>query len=72
MKLFQHIDILIGGTSPHKVGEEGAAMWQALQKAEVEAAPEKCQGPSREVQFLGTWWIASSVAVPLDALSEIE
>lgn len=50
------------------MGEEVAGTY----KAEVEVAPEKCQGPSREVQFLGTWWTARSVVVPLDTLSKIE
>ncbi|KAF1528671.1 hypothetical protein FQV19_0014696, partial [Eudyptula minor] len=31
VKLYQYIDdILIGGTSPEKVGEAAAAVWQAL------------------------------------------
>ena len=73
MKLYQYIDdILIGGTFPGKVGEAAAAVCQALYKAEVEVPPEKSQGPSREVKFLGTWWIAGSVAILPDTLSKIE
>ncbi|KAK4828000.1 hypothetical protein QYF61_022777, partial [Mycteria americana] len=48
VKLYQYIDdILIGGTSPEKVGEAAAAVWQALNKAEIEIPPGKCQGPSK-------------------------
>ncbi|NXC78620.1 POL3 protein, partial [Anhinga anhinga] len=66
-------DILIGVSSPEKVGEAAAAaVWQALYKAEVEVLPEKCQGPSREVKFLGAWYIAGSAAIPPDTLSKIE
>ncbi|KFV91716.1 hypothetical protein N327_02237, partial [Fulmarus glacialis] len=71
VKLYQYIDdILIGGTSPEKVGEAAAAVWQALYKAEVEVPPKKCQGP--KVKFLGTWWMAGSAAIPQDTLSKIE
>ncbi|XP_009470612.1 PREDICTED: NF-kappa-B-activating protein [Nipponia nippon] len=42
VKLYQYIDdILIGGTSPEKVGEAAAAVWQALNKAEIEIPPGK-------------------------------
>lgn len=33
---------------------------------------KKCQGPSREVKFLDTWWIAGSAAIPPDTLRKIE
>ncbi|KFV46430.1 hypothetical protein N328_00890, partial [Gavia stellata] len=73
VKLYQYINyILMGGTSPEKVGEAAASVRQALHKAEVEIPPEKCQGPGREVKFLGTWWIAGNAAIPLDTLSKIE
>ncbi|KFM05013.1 hypothetical protein AS27_15658, partial [Aptenodytes forsteri] len=73
VKLCQYIDdILIGGTSPEKVGEAAAAVWQALNKAEIEIPPGKCQGPSKEVKFLGTWWIAGSAAIPPDTLRKIK
>ena len=73
MKLYQYIDdIVIGGISPEKLGEVAAAVWQALTKAVVEVPPEKCQGPSREVKFLGTWWTADSAAIPLDTLNKME
>ncbi|KAK4807063.1 hypothetical protein QYF61_018404 [Mycteria americana] len=73
VKLYQYIDdILIGGTSPEKVGEAAAAVWQALNKAEIEIPPGKCQGPSKEVKFLGTWWIAGSAVIPPDTLRKIE
>ncbi|NWX74610.1 POL3 protein, partial [Alca torda] len=73
VKLYQYVDdIPIRETSPQRVGEVAAAVWQALYKAEVEVQPEKCQGQSREVKFLGIWWIADSAAVPPDTLSEME
>ncbi|KAK4806990.1 hypothetical protein QYF61_000319 [Mycteria americana] len=73
VKLYQYIDdILIGGTSPEKVGEAAAAVWQALNKAEIEIPPGKCQGPSKEVKFLGTWWIAGSAVIPPDTLRKIK
>ena len=73
MKLYQYTDdILIGGTSPEKVGEVAAAVWQALNKAEIEIPPVKCQGLSKEVKFLGTWWIAGSAVIPPDTLRKIE
>ena len=73
VKLYQYIDdIQIRGTSPEKVGEVAAAVWQALYRAEVEVLPEQCQGPRREVKFLGTWWITGSAAILLDTLSKIE
>lgn len=34
-------DILIGGTSPEKVGGEAAAIWQAVNNAEIEISYEK-------------------------------
>ena len=73
VKVYQYTDdILIGGTSPEKVGEVAAAVWQALNKAEIEIPPGKCQGPSKEVKFLGTWWIAGSAVIPPDTLRKIE
>ncbi|KFQ68585.1 hypothetical protein N335_04301, partial [Phaethon lepturus] len=73
VKLYQYIDdILIKGISSEKVGEAALAIWQVLQQAEVEDPPEKCQGPSREVKFLGTWWIVGSAAIPPDTLNKIE
>ncbi|KAK4828563.1 hypothetical protein QYF61_027532 [Mycteria americana] len=73
VKLYQYIDdILIGGTSPEKVGEAAAAVWQALNKAEIYIPPRTCQGPSKEVIFLGTWWIAGSAVIPPDTLRKIE
>ncbi|KFQ84228.1 hypothetical protein N337_05940, partial [Phoenicopterus ruber ruber] len=73
VKLYQYIeDILIGGNSPEEAGEAAAAVWQALHDAEVEILPEKCQGPSKEVKFLGTWWIAGSAVIPPDTLRKIE
>lgn len=68
VKSYQHIeDILTGGTSPERARAAAAAVWQTLHTANIEIPPEKCQGPSGEVKFLGTWWIAGSAAVPLDA-----
>ena len=73
VKLYQYIDdILIGGPSPDKVGEVAATVWQTLHEAKIEIPPEKCQGPSKEVKFLGTWWIAGSAAIPPDTLNKIE
>ncbi|KFW06045.1 hypothetical protein N327_07143, partial [Fulmarus glacialis] len=73
VKLYQYTDdILIGGDSPEEVGEAATAVWQVLHKAEIEIPPEKCQVPSKEVKFLGTWWITGSATVPPDTLSEIE
>uniref|UniRef100_A0A8C3K9U4 ribonuclease H n=1 Tax=Calidris pygmaea TaxID=425635 RepID=A0A8C3K9U4_9CHAR len=73
VKLYQYIDdILIGGTSPETVGEAAAAVWQTLNKAEIEVPPGKCQGPSKEVKFLGTCWIAGSAVIPPDTLRKIE
>lgn len=45
-------DILIGETSPEKVGEEAAAVWKAVNKAEIEILPGKYLGPSKEGQTL--------------------
>ncbi|KFP94441.1 hypothetical protein N329_05264, partial [Haliaeetus albicilla] len=73
VKLYQYMDdILLGGTSPETVGEAVAAVQQALHRAKIEIPPERCQGPGREVKFLGTWWIAGSAVIPLDTVSEIE
>lgn len=56
VKLYRSIgDILIRGNSLEKVGQMAAAVQQALWEAEVEMAPKKCQGPSRELKFLSTW-----------------
>jgi len=54
------------------VGEAAAAVWQALNKAALEILPGKCQGRSKEVKFLGTWWIAGSAVIPPDTLRKIE
>ncbi|KFP67937.1 hypothetical protein N322_00831, partial [Cariama cristata] len=73
VKLYQYIDdVLIRGTSSEKVGKAAAAVWQAVYKSEIEVPPGKCQGPSSEVKFLGTWWIAGSVVILLDTLSKTE
>ncbi|KAK4807214.1 hypothetical protein QYF61_024334 [Mycteria americana] len=73
VKLYQYIDdILIEGDSPEPVGQATAAVWQALYNAEVKVSHNKCQGPSREVKFLGTWWVAGSAAIPPDTLNELE
>ncbi|KFV95156.1 hypothetical protein N327_12739, partial [Fulmarus glacialis] len=73
VKLYQYIDdILIGGDSPEEVGEAATEVWQVLPKAEVEIPPEKCQGPSKKVEFLGAWWIAGNATIPPDTLSKIE
>ncbi|NXJ72226.1 TF211 protein, partial [Rostratula benghalensis] len=77
VKLYQYIDniidnILIGGTSPETVGQAAAAVWQVLNKADIEVPPGKCQGPSKEIKILGTCWIAGSTVIPLDTLRKIE
>ncbi|NXA44331.1 TF29 protein, partial [Eudromia elegans] len=73
VKLYQYIDdILIGGDSPEKVGKVAKAVWQTLLEADIEVPPGKCQGPSKEVKFLGTWWIAGSAVIPPDTLRKIE
>lgn len=62
VKLHRSIgDTLIRGNSLEKVGQTAATAQQALHKAEVEMAPEKCQEPSRELKFLSTWWTGGSV-----------
>lgn len=62
VKLYRSIgDIIIRGNSLEKVGQTAATAQQALHKAEVEMAPEKCQEPSRELKFLSTWWTGGSV-----------
>ncbi|KAF1467685.1 Transposon Tf2-9 polyprotein, partial [Megadyptes antipodes antipodes] len=65
-------DILTGGTSPEKVGEAVAAVWQALNKAEIEIPPRKCQEPSKEVKFLHIWCIAGSAVIPPCTLRKIK
>ncbi|KAF1437457.1 Retrovirus-related Pol polyprotein from transposon 17.6, partial [Spheniscus demersus] len=65
-------DSIVWGNTAGEVFEKGKEIVQILLKAEVEVPPEKCQGPSREVKFLGTWWIAGSAAIPPDTLSKIE
>lgn len=45
-------DILIGETSPEKVGEKAAAVWQAVNKAEIEIPSGKYLGLSKEEQTL--------------------
>ena len=46
VKLYQYRDdILMGGTSSEKVGEAAPAVRQALNKAQIEIPPGKCQGP---------------------------
>ncbi|KAF1463968.1 Transposon Tf2-9 polyprotein, partial [Spheniscus demersus] len=65
-------DILTGGTSPEKVGEAVAAVWQALNKAEIEIPPRKCQEPSKEVKFLRIWCIAGSAVIPPCTLRKIK
>ncbi|KFW09677.1 hypothetical protein N327_06301, partial [Fulmarus glacialis] len=73
VKLYQYIDdILIGGDSSEEVREAATAVWQVLHNAEIEIPPEKCQGPSKEAKFLGTWWIAGSATIPPDTLRKIE
>ncbi|KFM08935.1 hypothetical protein AS27_14727, partial [Aptenodytes forsteri] len=73
VKLYQYIDdILIGGTSPEKVGAAVAAVRQALNKAEIEIPPRKCQEPSKEVKFLGIWCIAGSAVIPPCTLGKIK
>ncbi|KAK4811160.1 hypothetical protein QYF61_019791 [Mycteria americana] len=62
VKLYQYIDdILIGGTSPEKVGEAAAAVWQALNKAEIEIPPGKCQGPTCGQRTLEWPWSQARV-----------
>lgn len=48
-------DILLGGTSPEKVEEEGPAVWQALYRAEVEVPLEKYRRPINKIKFLVIW-----------------
>lgn len=45
-----------------------AAVWQALNKAEIKIPHGKYQGSCKEVKFLGTWWKAGSAIIPPDAL----
>lgn len=64
VKLYRSIgDILIRGNSLERVEQMAAAAQQALHKAEVEMAPKKCEGLSRELKFLSTWWTGGSVVI---------
>lgn len=65
-------DILIRRNSLEKVGQMAAAAQQALHKAKAEMAPEKCQGPSRELKFLSTWWTGGSMVISPYILRKIE
>jgi len=72
VKLFQSLgDILAGGTSPERVGEAAAAVWQALNNTELEILPGKSQRPSQEIKSVGTWWTAGSAVIPPDTLRKI-
>lgn len=73
MKLYQYLDdILIGGTFPEKVGEAAAAVWQTLNKAEIEIPHRKCQGPSKQGKFVGTWCLTGSAVIPPDTTRKTE
>lgn len=54
------------------MGEATAAVWQTLNKAEIEIPHRKCQGPSKEGKFLGTWCVTGSAVIPPDTLRKIE
>lgn len=32
----------------------------------------KCQGPSKEVKFLGTWWIAGQAMIPDETITKLD
>ncbi|NXA44306.1 POLY protein, partial [Eudromia elegans] len=73
VRLYQYIDdVLIGGDSPEKVGKVAKAVWQILLEADREVPAEKCQGPSKGVQFVGTWWRAGGAVIPPDTLGKVE
>lgn len=45
----------------NKLNEEG-----------IEVPSAKCQGPSKEVKFLGTWWIAGQAVIPNETITKLD
>ncbi|KFV64175.1 hypothetical protein N307_00621, partial [Dryobates pubescens] len=73
VSVYQYIDdIFVGGNDKGKVGSVAAAIWDLLTKNGLQVPQDKCQGPSQEIKFLGSWWVAGAVSVPEDALEAIE
>lgn len=46
--------------------------WEALHEAEIEIAPEKCPGPSKETKNFAYLVNAGNAVVPSDTLKELE
>lgn len=66
-------DILIGETSPEKVGGEGAVIWQAVNKAEIEIPSGKYLGPSKEGQTLSEEiWHKEAVKILTEELKKYQ
>jgi len=71
--VYQYIDdILIGGKDQESVKDTMEIIRITLLKLGLEIPDSKCQGPAREVKFLGVWWIKGAAAIPQDTLKKIE
>ncbi|KFP80994.1 hypothetical protein N311_03699, partial [Apaloderma vittatum] len=71
--IYQYIDdILIGGVDVEGVRCAMEAVREKLVALGLDIPPSKCQRPTKEVKFLGVWWIKGAASIPPDTLEQIE
>ncbi|NXH46543.1 TF29 protein, partial [Dicaeum eximium] len=72
VKIYQYIDDVLagwGGEEKNAVRIAAQDTWNKL--SEVGIVPStKCQGPSKEVRFLGTWWVEGQVVIPDETITK--
>uniref|UniRef100_K7EZ27 ribonuclease H n=1 Tax=Pelodiscus sinensis TaxID=13735 RepID=K7EZ27_PELSI len=72
IQMLQYIDdILIGGDTTEEVQQAVDLVKTALENLGLALPPDKCQGPSHEVKFLGAVWMGGRRSVPDDTVQEL-
>lgn len=47
-------------------------IWNKLNDEGIEVLSAKCQGPSKEVKFLGAWWISGQTVNPEKTITKLD
>ncbi|NWW73103.1 TF26 protein, partial [Climacteris rufus] len=73
VQIYQYIDdVLVGGEEKDTVRIVARDIWNKLNEEGIEVPPNKCQGPSKEVKFFGTWWVSGQAVIPEETMTKLD
>ncbi|NXH81120.1 POL5 protein, partial [Edolisoma coerulescens] len=73
VQLYQYIDdVLVGGKEESTVRLTAQDIWNKVSEEGIEVPSAKCQGPSKEVKFLGTWWVTGQAVIPDEIITKLD